>query len=212
MPPDQPSSSPPPHYVAPANDGLGVAPGAIKHVWMIILENKAYDATFTGLNHNGMTRPAFAGSVDKGGSVQSNPNFGQFVSAAGPNASPSANGCVCRRSVPTLFNQLDRAHVPWKVYNQDMGNPDESGSPMTRAHSTAVPTIRRSGPPVPVAASIRFTAARTRRISTSLITTRCRSLSRCCSPVTATRHTWRTCWTPMTGGITISSTSSRRPR
>jgi hypothetical protein len=30
----------------------GVAPGAIKHVWLIILENKSYDATFTGLNGN----------------------------------------------------------------------------------------------------------------------------------------------------------------
>ena len=33
-------------------DGLGIAPGKIKHVWLIILENKSYDATFTGLNHN----------------------------------------------------------------------------------------------------------------------------------------------------------------
>jgi len=35
-----------------AKDGLGIAPGKIKHVWMIILENKSYDATFTGLNNN----------------------------------------------------------------------------------------------------------------------------------------------------------------
>jgi hypothetical protein len=33
-------------------DGLGVAPGTIKHVWLIILENKSYDASFTGLNNN----------------------------------------------------------------------------------------------------------------------------------------------------------------
>ena len=33
-------------------DGLGVAPGTIKHVWLIILENKSYDASFTGLNKN----------------------------------------------------------------------------------------------------------------------------------------------------------------
>ena len=31
-------------------DGLPV--GKIKHVWLIILENKSYDATFTGLNNN----------------------------------------------------------------------------------------------------------------------------------------------------------------
>jgi hypothetical protein len=33
-------------------DDLGIAPGKIKHVWLIILENKSYDATFTGLNNN----------------------------------------------------------------------------------------------------------------------------------------------------------------
>ena len=30
----------------------GLKPGAVKHVWLIILENKSYDATFTGLNQN----------------------------------------------------------------------------------------------------------------------------------------------------------------
>jgi Phosphoesterase family len=33
-------------------DKLGVGKGKIKHVWLIILENKSYDATFTGLNKN----------------------------------------------------------------------------------------------------------------------------------------------------------------
>jgi hypothetical protein len=40
----------PPKSVAITSDGL--RPGAIKHVWLIILENKSYDATFTGLNQN----------------------------------------------------------------------------------------------------------------------------------------------------------------
>jgi hypothetical protein len=30
----------------------GLRPGQIKHVWLIILENKSFDATFTGLNQN----------------------------------------------------------------------------------------------------------------------------------------------------------------
>ncbi len=38
--------------VAPRRSGLGIQPGKIKHVWLIILENKSYDATFTGLNKN----------------------------------------------------------------------------------------------------------------------------------------------------------------
>jgi phospholipase C len=30
----------------------GTAVGAVKHVWLIILENKSYDENFTGLNQN----------------------------------------------------------------------------------------------------------------------------------------------------------------
>jgi Phosphoesterase family len=39
-----------PRAVAITSSGL--RPGAIKHVWLIILENKSYDATFSGLNQN----------------------------------------------------------------------------------------------------------------------------------------------------------------
>ncbi len=44
------SKTPAQHPVRDA--GLGIQPGKIKHVWPIILENKSYDATFTGLNKN----------------------------------------------------------------------------------------------------------------------------------------------------------------
>lgn len=152
-------------------DGLGIQPGKIKHVWLIILENKSYDATFTGLNNNTYlwkTLPAqgvllknyygtghfsldnyismvsgqapqpddqadcplydsVSGTVDKSGSLWSNRNYGQLASAAGPNAAPGSNGCVYPSSVSTLFNQLDAAHVSWKGYAQDLGNPDASG-------------------------------------------------------------------------------------
>ena len=36
----------------------GLRPGQVKHVWLIILENKSYDATFTGLNQNSYLRKA----------------------------------------------------------------------------------------------------------------------------------------------------------
>ena len=153
------------------NDGLGIQPGKIKHVWLIILENKSYDASFTGLNNNTYlwqtlpqqgvllknyygtghfsldnyismvsgqaTQPdtqadcpnydAFTGHVDMTGSLTTNPNFGQMVSGAGPNAASGTNGCVYPSSVPTLFNQFDAAGVSWKGYAQDLGNPDASG-------------------------------------------------------------------------------------
>ena len=69
----------------------------------------------------------FSGSVDQSGSLWTNPNYGQMASAQGPNAAAGSNGCVYPSSVPTLFNQLDAAHVSWKGYAQDLGNADESG-------------------------------------------------------------------------------------
>ena len=147
-----------------AADGLGIKPGKIKHVWLMILENKSYDATFTGLNHNTYlwkSLPSqgalltqyygtghysldnyismvsgqapqedtqadcpyytnFAATVDTSGSLKTNPNYGQAASAAGANAAAGKNGCVYPASVPTLFNQLDAAHVSWKGYAQDL--------------------------------------------------------------------------------------------
>jgi len=46
------SSTQPRHRGVARRDNLGIRPGKIKHVWLIILENKSYDATFTGLNNN----------------------------------------------------------------------------------------------------------------------------------------------------------------
>ena len=170
-----------------ANDGLGIAPGRIKHVWLIILENKSYDATFTGLNHNTYlwqtlpaqgvllkqyygtghysldnyislvsgqaTEPdtqddcpqydAFDGHVDRTGSLATNADFGQMVSAQGPNARPGANGCVYPAAVATLFNQLDAAHVSWKGYAQDLGNPD---TPNPAMHGYAANAPHDDGP------------------------------------------------------------------
>jgi hypothetical protein len=165
-----------------AKDGLGIAPGKITHVWLIILENKSYDATFTGLNHNTylwQTLPAqgvllkryygtghysldnyislvsgqatqpdtqadcpqyddFDGHVDLSGSLATNPNYGQMVSSQGANARPGSNGCVYPRQVLTLFNQLDAAHVSWKGYAQDLGNPDTPNRGL-RGYAAAAP-------------------------------------------------------------------------
>lgn len=170
-----PSDSPanePSGYTAPANDGLGVKPGKIKHVWLIVLENKAYDATLTGLNDDSylsQTLPsqgalltnyygtghssldnyislfsgqapvtddqddcpaydALEGKVEMSGSLKTNPNFGQFVSAAGVDAPAGDNGCVYPSSVPTVFNQLNASGETWKLYAQDLGNSDPEGT------------------------------------------------------------------------------------
>jgi Phosphoesterase family len=159
------------HRFARGGDGLGIRPGKVKHVWLIILENKSYDASFTGLNQNTYlwqtlpqqgvllkryygtghfsldnyislvsgqaTEPdtqadcpyydSFSGALDSKGSLFANRNFGQLASSAGPDAAAGSNGCVYPSSVPTLFNQFDKAGVNWKGYAQDLGNPDASG-------------------------------------------------------------------------------------
>src|SRR5674476_1171967 len=47
-----PASAAPPGYGQQTTPSTGLLPGQVKHVWLIILENKSYDATFTGLNQN----------------------------------------------------------------------------------------------------------------------------------------------------------------
>lgn len=175
-------------YTAPANDGLGITPGKIKHVWVIIMENKSYDATFTGLNGNSylwQTLPeqgalltnyygtghssednylslvsgqapisddendcpnytSMAGTIDTSGSLKTNGNYGQFESAAGPNAPIGDNGCVYpeanttdqskdnpSNTVETLFNQMDAAGESWKVYDQDLDGDDNGDGAVT---------------------------------------------------------------------------------
>ena len=182
----------------PTQDGLGIRPGKIKHVWLIILENKSYDATFTGLNNNTylwQTLPSqgvllkdyygtghfsqdnyislvsgqatisdvqsdcpdyasIAGSIDRSGSLWTNPNFGQLSSAAGPNAPAGKNGCVYPSSVQTLFNQLNAAHVSWKGYAQDLNstyNGDPNGVPGLTSNSAGV---QYCGAPYPAPGAI----------------------------------------------------------
>ena len=137
-------------------------------MWLIILENKSYDATFTGLNQNtylwktlpqqGALLKNYFGTghfsldnytslvsgqgpnpdgqddcpqyKDAVGSVINQPgsqNNGQWASAAGPNGPVGSNGCVYPADVPTLFNQLDAAHVSWKGYLQDLQNDPRAG-------------------------------------------------------------------------------------
>lgn len=47
-----PANASPVGYGQQTITSTGLLPGQVKHVWLIILENKSYDATFTGLNQN----------------------------------------------------------------------------------------------------------------------------------------------------------------
>jgi hypothetical protein len=79
----------PTDYTAPANDGLGVPSGAIKHVWVIVLENHAYESSFTGLNDNtylSKTLPSDGAELTNyyGTGHSSLDNYTSMVSGQGP--------------------------------------------------------------------------------------------------------------------------------
>ncbi len=134
------------------------APPKIKHVWTIVLENKSYEASFTGLNQNSYlwrTLPSY-GLLQRqyyGTSHYSQGNYLSMVSGQGTSYGPQTDcprynealpstptyddqriinnqGCVFQANVPTLFNQLDKARISYKGYMQDMGN-DPSREPAT---------------------------------------------------------------------------------
>lgn len=134
---------------ADRGDGHSFHPPKIGHVWTFILENKSFEATFTGLNQNDYlwkTLPSYGLLLRQyyGTGHFSLDNYISAVSGQGPAPDNQADcpqykdvqpgfpaadgqvyaptGCVYPKSVPTLFNQLDAAHVSWKTYLQDEGN------------------------------------------------------------------------------------------
>ena len=127
----------------------GDARGKIGHVWTIMLENKSYESTFTGLNQNSYlwkTLPSYGELLTQyyGTGHYSLDNYISAVSGQAPapdnqadcpqykNVAPgfpaadgqvyASSGCVYPSRVKTLFNQLDDKGVSWKIYAQDMGN------------------------------------------------------------------------------------------
>ena len=121
----------------------------IGHVWTIMLENKSYESTFTGLNQNDYlwkTLPSYGALLTQyyGTGHYSLDNYISAVSGQAPapanqadcpqytNVSPgtpvadgqtlASSGCVYPANVQTLFDQLGHFHKSWKVYAQDMGN------------------------------------------------------------------------------------------
>jgi hypothetical protein len=127
----------------------GYQPPPIKHVWLIIFENKSFEATFTGLNQDSYmwkTLPSYGVLLRQyyGTGHYSEDNYLSLASGQAPapdtqidcpvyqdvvpgTSAPDGqvyakSGCVYPATVPTLFNQLDSAGVTWKAYMEDMGN------------------------------------------------------------------------------------------
>ncbi len=122
---------------------------AIKHVFVINIENKGYDATWgptsaapylaRTLRNQGVLLNAYYGTAHN-----SQPNYLAQLAGQGPNpqmqsdcqmysqfiqtatVAPSqavGTGCVFPASVPSLPTQLNAAGLSWKGYLEDMGSP-----------------------------------------------------------------------------------------
>jgi len=135
-------------------DGAG-APGTgayvppVKHVFVINLENKGYDATWgprsaapylsRTLRSQGVLLNTYYGTAHN-----SQPNYVAQISGQGPNPQMQADcqnytpfvgagtvppqqavgdGCVFPASVATLPTQMEAKGLSWKGYMQDMGTP-----------------------------------------------------------------------------------------
>jgi hypothetical protein len=121
----------------------------IRHVFMIVLENKRYADTVgtpAADPYLATTLPASGAELTQyyGIGHFSNPNYIALISGQAPNPSNQSDcqmfadfpagtatdtsgqiagsGCVFPAKVPTVVNQLDAAHLTWKAYMQDMGN------------------------------------------------------------------------------------------
>jgi hypothetical protein len=120
----------------------------VRHVFVIVLENQGYAATFG----NPAADPYLAQTLPAEGALlesyyatghESNDNYISLISGQPPNAQNQADcprfdnftgalmledgvesgtGCVYPAEVPTIGNQLSAAKRSWKAYMEDMGN------------------------------------------------------------------------------------------
>ncbi len=133
---------------APASGTTPALP-PIRHVFVIVLENKGYADTFGTPAANpylATDLPALGAELTQyyGIGHFSNPNYIALLSGQAPNPANQADcqvfadfpagsavgtggqiagsGCVFPQNVPNVATQLDAAHLTWKAYMQDMGN------------------------------------------------------------------------------------------
>jgi phosphatidylinositol-3-phosphatase len=124
---------------------LGLVLPAIRHVFVIMLENKDYSQTFGSTDtYLGTTLPGQGALLQNyyGIGHFSNDNYTAFISGQPPNSSNQVDcqtygnfsagqdangiqqgtGCVYPAAVNTLAGQLTGAGYSWKGYMEDMGN------------------------------------------------------------------------------------------
>lgn len=135
---------------------VGSSTPPVRHVFVIVLENEGYTATFG----NPVADPYLAETLPREGAMLSqyyatghvsNDNYVSMVSGQGPNPQNQSDcqiyddfvgtgpayqgqavgsGCVYPESVPTIGNQLTENGLSWKGYMQDMGNVSNREAPV----------------------------------------------------------------------------------
>ena len=135
------------------------APPAIRHVFVINLENKSYDRTFGpdaaapylartltaqgallrqyyGTGHNSLDNyiSQVSGQAPNPETQGDCPNFHDVLPGVPAlDGQVVGSGCVYPASVLTIADQMEAAGLSWKGYMQDMGN-DPAREPATCAH------------------------------------------------------------------------------
>ena len=125
----------------------GLQNGQIKHVWLIILENKSYDATFTGLNQNSYlwkTLPA-QGVLLKNyygtGHFSQDNYISHGVRSGAPSRTPSPTA-ASRTSTSAATPSIIKTGAN-KGQVASLANAAQPSGPTPRTASTAAPTRRR---------------------------------------------------------------------
>jgi hypothetical protein len=116
-------------YVASRDDGLGVSPGQVKHVWVIVLENHAYDSSFTPLEG---TASSYLQNLPSQGALLTNyygtghsslDNYLAMVSGQAPQADDQ-DDCP---SYDGMTGSIDTSGTP--ATNADYGQFESSAGP-----------------------------------------------------------------------------------
>ena len=112
----------------------GLRSGAIKHVWLIILENKSYDATFTGLNQNSYlwkTLPQQGVLLKKyyGTGHSSQDNYLAMVSGQSPNEDTQEDCSVSNKTIGPNSNILHSGSLRTNSNYGQMNSPANASQP-----------------------------------------------------------------------------------
>jgi Phosphoesterase family len=129
----------------------GLKPGAIKHVWLIILENKSYDATFTGLNQNSYlwkTLPQQGVLLKKyyGTGHSSQDNYLSMVSGQAPEEDTQEDCSVSDKTIGPNSDILQSHGINYGQMNSpaNASQPSGANAPLGQngcTYPTDVPTL-----------------------------------------------------------------------